>query len=121
VFIIPGVQNLTVTVTYLPSVHLAKCSFVQSPQSLHTRSSTLLRRPNAAAEADAIFEDFSVDENGGISRSGSAEDPEADLESDLESDLDVNAESDVEPVVLGRGQRKKTVSKRYQGPIWEEH
>ncbi|KAJ7834809.1 hypothetical protein B0H14DRAFT_3461827 [Mycena olivaceomarginata] len=95
----------------------AKCSFAQSPQSLHTRSSTLLRRPNASAEADAIFEDFSVDENGGISRSGSAEDPEA----DLESDLDVNAESDVEPVVLGRGQRKKTVSKRYQGPIWEEH
>jgi hypothetical protein len=68
-----------------------------------------------------VAANFSVDENGGISRSGSAEDPEADSESDLESDLDVNAESDVEPVVLGRGQRKKTVSKRYQGPIWEEH
>ncbi|KAF8181379.1 hypothetical protein K438DRAFT_1976101 [Mycena galopus ATCC 62051] len=62
----------------------------------------------------AIGTNFSVDENGGITRSGSAED--VDAESESESEV-----QSVAPAVLGRGQRKKIVAKRYQGPIWEEH
>jgi hypothetical protein len=27
----------------------------------------------------------------------------------------------VAPTALGRGQRKKVVAKRYEGPAWEEH
>ncbi|KAJ6549874.1 hypothetical protein B0H19DRAFT_1159936 [Mycena capillaripes] len=52
-----------------------------------------------------IADNFAVGDDGGITRSGNAE------ASDAED----------EPVVLGRGQRKKTVARRYQGPIWEEH
>ncbi|KAF8146261.1 hypothetical protein K438DRAFT_1781135 [Mycena galopus ATCC 62051] len=62
----------------------------------------------------AIGTNFSVDENGGITRSGSAED--VDAESESESEV-----QSVAPAILGRGQRKKIVAKRYQGPIWEEH
>ena len=52
-----------------------------------------------------IADNFSVGDDGGIARSGNAE------ASDAED----------EPVVLGRGQRKKTAACRYQGPIWDEH
>ncbi|KAJ7885678.1 hypothetical protein B0H14DRAFT_3431630 [Mycena olivaceomarginata] len=33
---------------------------------------------------------------------------------------DAEEESDA-PVVLGRGQRRKIVARRYQGPAWEKH
>ncbi|KAJ7038746.1 hypothetical protein C8F04DRAFT_1255666 [Mycena alexandri] len=61
-----------------------------------------------------IAANFAVDENSGITRSGIAEVSDAE---DDESDFEV----DSEPVALGRGQRKKTVARRYQGPAWEEH
>ncbi|KAJ6618438.1 hypothetical protein B0H10DRAFT_1947623 [Mycena sp. CBHHK59/15] len=50
---------------------------------------------------------FVVDANSGIARSGDAEASAG--------------ESESEAVPLGRGQRKKTVARRYQGPTWEEH
>jgi hypothetical protein len=53
-----------------------------------------------------VAENFSIGEDGGIARSGNAEASDAEEE---------------EPVILGRGQRKKTVARRYQGPVWEEH
>ncbi|KAF7334012.1 ATP-binding cassette sub-family A member 6 [Mycena venus] len=56
-----------------------------------------------------IAANFSVDANGGITRSGDAEASDAEPE-----ELD-------EPAVLGRGQRKNIAARRYQGPAWEEH
>jgi hypothetical protein len=58
----------------------------------------------------SIADNFVVGNDGGIARSGNAE------ASDAEAD-----EPDDEPVVLGRGQRKKIVAQRYQGLAWEEH
>ncbi|KAJ7825886.1 hypothetical protein B0H14DRAFT_3468127 [Mycena olivaceomarginata] len=58
----------------------------------------------------SIAPNFTVDAQGGITRSGDSEASDADEE-----------ESDVEPVVLGRGQHRKIVATRYQGPAWEEH
>ncbi|KAJ6561308.1 hypothetical protein B0H10DRAFT_2041511 [Mycena sp. CBHHK59/15] len=58
----------------------------------------------------SIAANFAVDENGGIARSGNAETSDAEAE-----------ESDEALVVLGRGQRRKIVARRYQGPAWEEH
>ncbi|KAJ7144590.1 hypothetical protein C8R44DRAFT_916660 [Mycena epipterygia] len=52
---------------------------------------------------------ITVDDNGGIARSGTAE------ASDAES------ESDKEPSTLSRGQRRNIVACRYQGPAWEGH
>jgi hypothetical protein len=57
------------------------------------------------SSGSGVADNFSVSDDGGIARSGNAE------ASDAED----------EPVVLGRGQRKKTVARRYQGPVWEEH
>jgi hypothetical protein len=71
------------------------------------------------SRGSAVAANFVIGENGGIARSGSAEDLDAE-EEDLnveEEDLDV----EVEPVVLGRGQRKKIGPKRYDGAIWEQH
>lgn len=56
----------------------------------------------------SIEANFAVDENGGIARSGSAE------------TFDVE-ELDAEPEVLGRGQRKKLASRRYEDSAWEGH
>jgi hypothetical protein len=56
-----------------------------------------------------VAANFSVDANGGITRSGDAEASDAEPE-----------ESD-EAAVLGRGQRRKIAVRRYQGPAWEEH
>ncbi|KAJ7906549.1 hypothetical protein B0H13DRAFT_2333397 [Mycena leptocephala] len=46
--------------------------------------------------------------NGGIVRSGEAETSDAEEESDA-------------PMVLGWGQRRKIVARRYHGPAWEKH
>jgi hypothetical protein len=64
------------------------------------------------SHGSAVAANFVIGENGGIARSGSAEDLDAE-----EEDLDV----EVEPVVLGRGQRKKIGAKCYGGAIWEQH
>ncbi|KAJ7812440.1 hypothetical protein B0H14DRAFT_2605758 [Mycena olivaceomarginata] len=47
-------------------------------------------------------------ENGGLARTGDAE------KSDAEGEAPPSAP-------LGRGQRKKIGTSRYQGPLWEEH
>ena len=60
----------------------------------------------------AVATNFAVAEDGGISRSGSAEASE---------DEDEDEGEDGEPPVLGRGQRKRIPVRRYQGPVWEEH
>ncbi|KAJ6529677.1 hypothetical protein B0H19DRAFT_1082786 [Mycena capillaripes] len=52
-----------------------------------------------------VADNFAVSDDGGITRSGNAE----------------ASDAEEEPVVLGRGQRRKIVARRYQGPIWEEH
>ncbi|KAJ6548589.1 hypothetical protein B0H19DRAFT_1299413 [Mycena capillaripes] len=52
-----------------------------------------------------VTDNFAVSDDGGITRSGNAE----------------ASDAEEEPVVLGRGQRRKIVAHRYQGPIWEEH
>ncbi|KAJ7920417.1 hypothetical protein B0H13DRAFT_2319468 [Mycena leptocephala] len=61
----------------------------------------------------SIADNFAVGENGKngeIVRSGEAETSDAEEESDA-------------PVVLGQGQRRKIVARRYhwQGPAWDEH
>ncbi|KAJ7604624.1 hypothetical protein B0H17DRAFT_1120943 [Mycena rosella] len=56
----------------------------------------------------SIAANFTADVSGGITRSGNASDAEPEESADT-------------PAVLGRGQRKKIVAKRYQGPIWEQH
>ncbi|KAJ6558715.1 hypothetical protein B0H10DRAFT_1846509 [Mycena sp. CBHHK59/15] len=58
----------------------------------------------------SVAANFAVDAQGGITRSGQAETSDAEPE-----------ESDEALVVLGRGQRRKIVARRYQGPAWEEH
>ncbi|KAJ6464630.1 hypothetical protein C8R47DRAFT_69088 [Mycena vitilis] len=60
-----------------------------------------------SSRGSSVAANFVVDADGGIARSGDAE----------ASDGEVEAEA----VPLGRGQRKKTVSRRFQGPAWEEH
>ncbi|KAJ7753269.1 hypothetical protein B0H16DRAFT_1723303 [Mycena metata] len=67
-----------------------------------------------ASGGSDIAANFTVGEDGGVARSRNAEASDAE---DEESDLEV----DSEPVALGRGQRKKFVARRYQGPAWEEH
>ena len=62
-----------------------------------------------ASGGSGIAANFSVDTNGGITRSGDAEASDAEPE-----------EPD-EPTALGGGQRKKIAARRYQGPAWEEH
>ncbi|KAJ7100367.1 hypothetical protein C8R44DRAFT_641928, partial [Mycena epipterygia] len=58
----------------------------------------------------SIATNFTIDDNGGIARSGTAEASDADSDSDEE-----------EPSTLGRGQRRKIAARRYQGPAWEGH
>ncbi|KAJ7113520.1 hypothetical protein C8R44DRAFT_930198 [Mycena epipterygia] len=60
---------------------------------------------------------FSVDAEGGLARSGDAEKSDAESESESEA-VEVAPAS---PVVLGRGQRKKTGNTRYRAEIWEGH
>ncbi|KAJ6526449.1 hypothetical protein B0H19DRAFT_1275799 [Mycena capillaripes] len=52
-----------------------------------------------------VADNFAVSNDGGITRSGNAE----------------ASDAEEEPVVLGRGQRKKIVACRNKGQIWEEH
>ncbi|KAF8187911.1 hypothetical protein K438DRAFT_1972604 [Mycena galopus ATCC 62051] len=58
----------------------------------------------------SVATNFTVNAEGGITRSGDAE------ASDAEED-----EEEVEPAALGRGQRRKIIATRYQGPALEEH
>jgi hypothetical protein len=60
---------------------------------------------------------YSVDAEGGLTRSGDAE--RSDAEDDSESEAVEVAPAS--PVILGRGQRKKTENKRYRSELWEGH
>jgi hypothetical protein len=60
-----------------------------------------------ASGGSGVEANFSVDANGGITRSGDAEASDAEPEESGE--------------VLGRGQRRRVAARRYQGPAWEEH
>ncbi|KAF7371545.1 DDE superfamily endonuclease [Mycena venus] len=62
-----------------------------------------------AAGSSSVTAGFAVSENGGLARSGDAE------KSDAEE------EPAPPPATLGRGQRRKIATSRYQGPLWEEH
>jgi hypothetical protein len=57
----------------------------------------------------SVAANFTVDAEGGITRSGDAE------------ASDAEEEEEVEPAALGRGQRRKIIAMRCQGPAWEEH
>lgn len=59
--------------------------------------------------SSSVTAGFTVSENGGLARTGDAEKSDAEEEPALP------------PAPLGRGQRKKIATSRYQGPLWEEH
>ncbi|KAF8188245.1 hypothetical protein K438DRAFT_1972428 [Mycena galopus ATCC 62051] len=61
------------------------------------------------ASSLSVTADFVVGETGGLARTGDAE----------KSDVEEKDEA-TPPVALGRGQRKKTGTSRYQGLLWEE-
>jgi hypothetical protein len=63
----------------------------------------------------AVTTNFKVTEDGGITRAGDAELPDAEEEEEEEET------SDSEPEVRGGGQRRKIAARRYLGPAWEEH
>ncbi|KAJ6622957.1 hypothetical protein B0H10DRAFT_1909748 [Mycena sp. CBHHK59/15] len=60
---------------------------------------------------------YSFDAEGGFTHSGDAE--KSDAEDDSESEAVEVAPAS--PVILGRGQRKKTENKRYHSELWEGH
>ncbi|KAJ7325429.1 hypothetical protein DFH08DRAFT_968659 [Mycena albidolilacea] len=59
-----------------------------------------------SGDAPAVATNFKVTEEGGITRAGDAELPDAE---------------DAEPEACGCGLRKRTAARRYLGPAWEEH
>jgi hypothetical protein len=61
-----------------------------------------------ASGTSSVAAVFTVGEDGGLVRAGDSE------KSDAESEAPPSAP-------LGRGQRKKIGTSRYQGPLWEEH
>ncbi|KAJ6484587.1 hypothetical protein C8R45DRAFT_1147317 [Mycena sanguinolenta] len=60
----------------------------------------------------SVASNFTVSDDGGIARSGTAE------ASDAEDDEGL---VDAAPPALGRGQRKEIAALRYLGPVWEGH
>ncbi|KAJ7321903.1 hypothetical protein DFH08DRAFT_1030560 [Mycena albidolilacea] len=65
----------------------------------------------------AVTTNFNVTEDGGITRAGDAELPDAEEEEEEEEE----EEQTSEPEVCGRDQRQKIAARRYLGPAWEEH